>query len=493
MAFKKVYNCPLKRRPTSVCVDAEHLIVSNSATDIQSAPRVTHVIPMQQVTYKRMVLAGVYRDVTVTPPEAHINPFDAAAARMTGVDLNITRPEDQVHTIYECYTDIDLEGFEHTDENNEITGLPIPYRVTIEKTSRRILEIRRDWKDGDEDYTRKRTFVPFGFVPAFGFYNIGLLQILGNTTSALTGAWRLLLDAGMFSNFPGFLYAKTGARQTNNNFRVPPGGGAPVDVPGGVRLQDAIMPLPYKGPDPALMQLSEQVAAGGQRLGGTAELPTAEGRADVPVGTMLAAVEQAGKILDAVHKRMCTAQGTEIELLCDLLRENPASLWMGTPNTNGWDEQKVLAAFQQYNIIPRCDPNTPSHVHRLMKASALAQVAQQAPPGILDPVAVIKRLLAMMRIDDADALFLPPAPPPGAGQPNPDMLKADAAKQSNDAKLAAAKLTDETKRLDILARAQMQSEKLAHDKDMQRGNMAKELLIHPEGGAILGGDLGGLG
>jgi hypothetical protein len=241
------------------------------------------------------------------------------------------------------------------------------------------------------------------------------------------------------------------------------------------------------------MQLSEQVAAGGQRLGGTAELPTAEGRADVPVGTMLAAVEQAGKILDAVHKRMCTAQGTEIELLCDLLRENPASLWMGTPNTNGWDEQKVLAAFQQYNIIPRCDPNTPSHVHRLMKASALAQVAQQAPPGILDPVAVIKRLLAMMRIDDADALFLPPAPPPGAGQPNPDMLKADAAKQSNDAKLAAAKLTDETKRLDILARAQMQSEKLAHDKDMQRGNMAKELLIHPEGGAILGGDLGGLG
>jgi len=477
MSFKKVYKCPIKRRPVSETVDAEHLIVSNTAVDIQSAPRATHVIPMQQTTFKRMVLAGVYRDVDLTPPDAHINPFDAARARMDGVNLNVTRPEDQVYTIYECYCDINLAGFEHKDANGKVTGLPLPYRVTIEKTSRVILDIRRDWKEDDQDCIRKKTFVPFGFVPAFGFYNIGLLQILGNSTLAVTGAWRMLLDAGMFSSFPGWLYAKNGARQVDNNFRVPPGGGMPIEVPAGMKLGDAIMPIPYKAPDPTFIQLIELISSNGQRLGGTADLPTSDGRSDVPVGTMLAAIEQAMKVLDAVHKRLHAAQSRELALIRDLIREDPEALWRGTPNHAGWDAEKVLMALNAYNVVPRSDPNTPSHVHRLMKATALGQVAQAAPPGLFDAKAVVLRLLRMMRIDDVDTLLA--APEAQGQQLDPMAEQANVAREANAAKVQATQQQTQVKLLDIQSRAQTAHDKMQSDLELEKLRIAEHLAVHP--------------
>ncbi len=477
MAFKKVFKCPIRRRPVSECVDAEHLIVSNTAVDLQTAPRVTQEVPMNQTTFKRMQLADVYRDIDLTPPDPNINSFDAAKARIEGINLNVTRPEDQIHTILECYTDVDLAGFEHT-KNGKQTGLPLPYRVTIEKTSRKILEIRRDWKEGDEDFLRRRTFVPFGFVPYMGFYNIGLLQILGNSTLSLTGVWRLLLDAGMFSNFPGFLYARIGARQANNNFRVPPGGGAPVDVQGDRKLQDSIMPLPYKGPDPALMQLAEEIAQHGERLAGTAQLPTGDGNQAVPVGTMLAAIERNDITLNAVHKRLHAAQGTELELIRDLLAEDPEALWRGTPNRNGWNEQLVRQALTSYNIVPRSDPNTPSHVHRLMKATALAQIAQQSPPGIFDPRAVLTRVLTMMRIDDVQGLFLPPQQP--GAMPNPEMLKHQNEQQTNQLKMQIAQQQAALKIADIQSRERAMAMRLAADREIKSMEIAEHLAVHPE-------------
>jgi hypothetical protein len=488
MAFKKVYYCPLRRRPVSEMVDAEHLVVANTATDIQTASRVTHVIPMQFTTFKRMQLTGVYLDKDLQSPDANISPFDAAKARMEGINLNVTRPEDQVRTIYECRCDLDLPGFEH-HRDGEPTGLPLPYRVTIDHTSRTVLEIRRDWAEGDDDFIRKRTFVPFGFAPTFGFYCTGLLQILGNATTAVTGAWRLLLDAGMFSNFPGFLYAKNGAKQSNNNFRIAPGSGAPVDVPGGVKLHDAVMPLPYKGPDPALMQLAQAIAQAGKQLGGTAELPTENANGDIPVGTMLAAIEQAGKVLNAVHKRLHAAQSVEMKLLVDLLRRHPESLLepettAQDPDQPAWTPAVIQHALQNYNLQPRSDPNTPSHVHRLMKATALAMVAQQTPPGVFDPRKVVARVLQMMQIDDVDDLFLPPQQP--GSQPSPEQLKAQTAQQANTAKLQTAIITAQTKAQDIQARMQSEAAKMDHDKQLEYLRLMQHLITHPMAGAIFG-------
>ena len=216
-------------------------------------------------------------------------------------------PDDRDRLIYEVYCDLDLTGFEHKHKGKE-SGLEIPYIVTIDDSSQQILSIVRNYDEDDQELpTAKKRFAKYTFVPGMGFYDIGLLHILGNTTNAITAAWRELLDAGMYNNFPGFLMADTGARQNTNIFRVPPGGGALVKT-NGMPLTQAIMPLPYKEPSGALMNLVTQMADTVMRVGGTSEVMVAEGKADSPVGTTLAMFEQAQKVLNAVHKRLHQAQ-----------------------------------------------------------------------------------------------------------------------------------------------------------------------------------------
>ena len=220
-----------------------------------------------------------------------------------------------------------------------------------------------------------------------GFYDIGLLHILGNTTNAVTAAWREMLDAGMYANFPGFLMADTGARQNTNIFRVPPGGGALVKT-GGMPISQAIMPLPYKEPGQAMMNLVSNMVETGQRVGSTSELQVGEGRQDAPVGTTLAMIDQATKILNSVHKRMHASQAEEFQLLVRCFREHPESFWkrMKSPSAP-WNYQLFIEALDNYELVPQADPNTASQTQRLMKVMALKQL-QQGNPGMYDPIKI---------------------------------------------------------------------------------------------------------
>jgi uncharacterized OsmC-like protein len=251
--------------------------------------------------------------------------------------------------------------------------------VTIDVSSRQILSIVRNYKEEEKLPTARKVFVKYPFVPGLGFYDIGLLHILGNTTNAVTAAWRELLDAGMFAAFPGFLMAEQGARQNTNIFRVPPGGSATVKT-NGMRISDAIMPLPYKEPSGALASLCENISQYGQRLGGTAELAVGEGRQDAPVGTTLAMIDQATKVLNSVHKRLHAAQAEEFQLLKACFRDNPESFWQrNNAPAYHWDQQTFLQALENYYLVPQADPNTASHTQRMMKTMALIQMASQAP------------------------------------------------------------------------------------------------------------------
>ena len=228
----------------------------------------------------------------------------------------------------------------------------------------------------------RQVFVKYSFVPGLGFYDIGLLHILGNTTSAVTAAWREMLDAGMYANFPGFLMADTGARQNTNIFRVPPGGGALVKT-GGLPINQAIMPLPYKEPGMALMNLVSNMVETGQRVGTTSELQVGEGRDNAPVGTTLALIDQATKILNAVHKRMHVSQAQEFELLVRCFREHPESFWNRNKRPHRvWDEATFLSAIDNSDLVPQADPNTSSQTQRLMKITALKQLQATNPSKI---------------------------------------------------------------------------------------------------------------
>ena len=432
-AFKKVYYCPLRNRPVSETVDADDLIVNNEATDLSNARRITHRISMRPSVVKRMQIIGAYRDVDLgQTKQKELDAVQKEKNAIQGLQDDINVAEDRDREIYECYCELDIPGYEH-EIDGESSGLEVPYRVTIDVSSKQILNIVRNYDEEDQELPEANThFVKYDFVPGLKFYGMGLLHILGNTTNGLTAVWRELLDAGMYSNFPGFLYAKTSGRQNSNIFRVPPGGGAQIDT-AGMPIQQAVMPLPYKEPSGALAAFAETISQYGQRLGGTAEMQVGEGKAEAPVGTMLAMIEQAQKLLNSVHKRMHAAQADEFQLLAQCFREHPESFWQRNKRpANKWSEKTFLDALDNYELVPQADPNTASHIQRVMKVTALVQMAQTAPT-LYNLDAVNREALLTLGWSNANSLLRDPV-----NNPTPPDPQAQAAQMAGQAAMITA-------------------------------------------------------
>ena len=439
-SFKKIYFCPLRSRPVSESVDADNLIVNNAATDLRNAKRVTHKSMMKQSTVKRLQILGVYRDIDLSRPDApKIDALKQEKNSQQGIEDESSNPDDRDREMYECYCELDIKGFEHKFKGRP-SGLEIPYRVTMDASTKEILAIVRNYDEDDKPLPSARdVFVKYTFVPGLGFYDIGLLHILGNTTNALTAAWREMLDNGMYANFPGFLLADTGGRQNTNIFRIPPGGGALVKT-GGMKMSEAVMPLPYNTSGQAALQsLVTDMAQTGMRIGGTSEQQVGEGRADAPVGTTLAMIDQATKMLNAVHKRMHTAQAEEFKLLSRCFEEHPESfLAAKCKSKTKWDEATFLAALKNCNLVPQADPNTASQTQRLMKIAAL-KMLQAAQPQMYNPIAVDTAAIQALGFSNPEQFF---APASAMGSPPPELQKMQAEtqikKQDADTRTAEA-------------------------------------------------------
>jgi hypothetical protein len=437
--FKKVYFCPLRNRPVSESVDADDIIVNQNAVTIRDARRVTHRTFLSKSTITRLQILGVYRDVALPDPSpTQPDSLQEAEKSQQGISISDSRPDDRDREIYEICCELNVRGFEHEWKGKE-TGLEIPYKVTIDKSSRTMLSIVRNYDQDDVRLPQARTlYVKYTFVPGFGFYDIGLLHILGNTTNAVTAAWREMLDNGMFANFPGFLMAKAGTRQNTNVFRVPPGGGAPIDTQG-MPITQAVMPLPYESAHMApLMTLVQDMVQTGQRVGGTSELQVGEGRAEAPVGTTLALIDQAVKVMNSVHKRLHASQAEEFQLLVKVFKEHPESFWMRKcKSKTPWDEAKFMAAANNCELVPQADPNTASMGQRVMKIQGLKQL-QAASPNLYDPIAIDTAALQAMGWNNPEQFFVPPA----ARAAPPPQLQQLQAEMQNDKAAAQAKITE---------------------------------------------------
>jgi hypothetical protein len=376
---KKVYHCPIRRRPVSESIPIEDFIVSNALTDLGNAQRITHRAKMKPSRLKRMQILGVWRDIPIGVPTQSDQPnaVDQAKADVVGVQPQVQDPKDADYTVYEVYCELVLD--EYAPKQFKGKELPLPYRVTIEKDSEKVLEIRRNWKNDDPQCMAKEFFVEFPFVKAFGFYGIGLLHILGNTTKTLTAIWREAIDNGMFANFPGFLYNKGVGRQLTNNFRVAPGQGVGIDAGLG-SLRDNVMQLPYRDLGPAFAAFTNHVEEVGSRLGGTAQIGVGEGKQDAPVGTTMALIEQATKPTSAAMKRLHTAQGKEFQLLKDRFQEDPEAFWrFNRKPAAPWQKEQFIKALNDYDLVPVSDPNNPTRLHRMGKAEAFKGMVAMAP------------------------------------------------------------------------------------------------------------------
>lgn len=490
--FKKVYRCPMRRRPVSECVNTKDFIVSDTAKDLKSCGRITLQIEMRPSVMKRMQLIKAYRKVDLPQPVVSTNTVDQKISGIQGTTPALDRPEDYPFNLYETQCELDLEKYAPKDFKDK--GIPLPYFVTLDKDSREILSLRRDWNENDDDAERRQMYVKFPYIPGPGFYGTGLLNILGNSAAAMTAVDRESIDAGMFASFPGGLIDKAAVRQNSANFRVAPGEFAPIDL-NGKPINQVVAPMPYKDVSSGLMALREAIITQSKSLSGAAEINVGEGLKDIPVGTMLAQIEQATKIMSAAHKDLHTAHAEEIELFIELFRENPDDFFRGVKKRKkfdkrnkalliaqgvnaqeipdapvvNWDEQKFIQALDDYQLIPRSDPNTPSHLHRLAKAVAYSQIVLNPVLGKYFDGKKIAQMICRALKDNPDGLVVDPPPQQPGSDPQTAkaLLDYQAKQQANQVKMT-----------DIQQKGALEDKKQQGEQQVEQIRLAREEVIH---------------
>ena len=405
-AFKKVYFDDLLDRAVSRFVPADDLVVPYNATDLASASRVTHVIRMGLNSIRKFQAGGFYRDVELSPYESDDELKDKERELM-GIQKTM---DDQDCTLLEVHTDLDLPGFEHISPlDNEETGIKLPYIVTIDEGSTKILSIRRNWQEGDELYRKLQYFAHYKFLPGLGFYGFGLLHMIGGLGRSATSILRQLIDAGTLANLPAGFKAR-GIRIRDSDEPLAPGEFRDIDVPGGA-LRDAIIPLPYKEPSQTLMSLLGFVVDAGRRFAAIADLQVGDGNQNAAVGTTVALLERGSKVMSAIHKRMHYAQKQEFKMLAKIFAESLPPVYP----YNVWGAESVIKQTdfdERIDVIPVSDPNIFSMSQRLALAQTQLQLAQ-SNPQMHNLYEAFRRIYEAIGVQNIEAIL----PPPQAPQP----------------------------------------------------------------------------
>jgi hypothetical protein len=405
-AFKKVYYDESMKRAVSKFVACEDLVVPYITTDLRSAERITHVVHMQTNDLRKMQVSGFYRDIPIYP-EA-MSPTDSQSKIN---ELQGERPggHDEEYILLECHVDLDLLGYEDTDEEGEPTGVRLPYIVTADESSGEVLAIRRNWSPDDEFIKKKQYFVHFKFLPGLGFYGFGLIHMIGGLSRSATSILRQLIDAGTLANLPAGFKAR-GIRIRDDDEPLSPGEFRDVDSPGG-NLRDSLLPLPYKEPSATLFQLLGLIIQSGQRFSAISELPISENglNREMPVGTTMALLERGTKVMSGIHKRLHHAQRLELKLLAAVFADYLPPEY--PYDTIGAEKSIKASDFdKRVDIIPVSDPNIFSSSQRAMLAQMQLQLAQAAP-DMHNMYEAYRRMYEALGIKDVDLVLPPPKDP----------------------------------------------------------------------------------
>jgi hypothetical protein len=394
-AFKKVYFDPSLNRQVSLFVPAEDLIVPYGASDLQSADRVTHVMRKTENELRKLQVAGFYRDIDLGDP---VNSFDDVEKKIAE-KMGFQATTDDRYKLLEIQVNLDIEGFEDKDEDDKVTGIALPYIVTVEKGTQKVLAIRRNWRPEDETKQKRNHFVHYGYVPGFGFYCFGLIHLVGAFAKSGTSIIRQLVDAGTLSNLPGGFKAR-GLRIKGDDTPISPGEFRDVDVPSGV-LKDNILPLPYKEPSQVLYSLLGTIVEEGRRFASASDMKIADMSANTPVGTTLAILERTLKVMSAVQARVHYSMKQELKLLKDIIRDYTPDQYSYTP-----DIGTRFAKQEDYDncdVIPVSDPNAATMSQKVVQYQAVLQLAQQAPQ-LYDLGQLHRQMLEVLGIKNAKKL-----------------------------------------------------------------------------------------
>jgi len=406
-AFKKVYYDEILKRCVAKFVASEDLVINYLATDLEQAERITHIVKMSSNEVRKLQVSGFYRDVEINSGLIeNTNEVQAKVNELQGVEA-VSEEQNEEHIILEMHVDADVPGFEDT------SGVKLPYIITIDQYSQKILSIKRNYKEGDTTYKKNAYFVHFKFLPGLGFYGFGLIHMLGGLSRTATSVLRQLIDAGTLANLPAGFKAR-GMRIRDHDEPLQPGEFRDVDVTG-TSIKESLLPLPYKEPSGTLFQLLGFSVDAGKSFAAIADMKMGEGNEQNPVGTTLALLERGTKVMSAIQKRLYYSQRKEFKLLATCLQ-------MYTPpeypyHVVGGDRMIKQADFDdRVDIIPVSDPNIFSMSQRVMLAQQQLQLAQ-SNPQMHNLREAYRRMYAAMGVDSIDAILKPDRDQPAPQSP----------------------------------------------------------------------------
>jgi len=397
-AFRKVYFDPSLDRPSSIFVPAEDVVVNYGASDLETCERATHVMRKSSNTVRKMQFNGFYKDIDIPDGSQKNSDITKKYNEITGE--SDTYNYDQNHTILEMQVDLDLEGFEDTDENGEETGIAIPYVVTIDFPSGIILSIRRNYYEDDAKKIRRMHFVHYQYLPGLGFYGFGLIHMVGGLAKSATSILRQLVDAGTLSNLPGGLKAR-GLRIKGDDTPIMPGEFRDVDVPGGA-IRDNITFLPYKEPSSTLFALLGNIVEEGRRFASMSDMKVSDMSNNAPVGTTLALLERNQKVMSAVQSRLHASMRKEFNILVGIVKDftDPSYPY----ETDEGEDIKTEDFDNRVDVLPVSDPNAATMAQRIMQYQAAMQLAQSAPDMYNLPE-LHRQMLGVLGIEDVENII----------------------------------------------------------------------------------------
>ena len=478
-SFKKVYYDESLGRAVSKFIAPEDLIVPYYTTDLETCPRITNVIKIAENEVRKLQSMGFYKKIDISGGDS-VDEYSGVKEEIDKLSgMEPSYDDGEVSLLYEVHCNLELEGFEDTDEEGQLTGIKLPYIVTIDTNSNDILSVRRNYKEDDALKTKIEYFVHFKFLPGLGFYGFGLTHMIGGLSKASTSIMRQLIDAGTLANLPAGFKTR-GIRIRDEDTPIQPGEFRDVDAPGG-SLRDSIQPLPFKEPSGTLLQLLSILVNSGQKFASIAEINTGQGNPNAPVGTTLALLERSTKVLSAIHKRLHNSQKKEFKILANVFQEY---LPQEYPYSVANNETTIkLSDFdEKVDIFPISNPDIFSQSQRIAMAQEMMQLVQSNPQvhGPNGTYEAYKRMYSAIGVDNVEQILTPPPPtdplPLEAGFENNQLLLGQQAQafpqQNHDAHIAIHMSLLNTPPVQMNAQVQA----LIHSHIMQHLQMKADIL-----------------
>jgi hypothetical protein len=403
-AFKKVYYDEIMQRAVSKFVPADDLVVPYTATSLDDAESIIHIVKISENDLRKQQVGGFYRDLELNPSYMNESETDKKERELDGTRKG---KDERMFTLLECHVNLDIDGFNDTDAEGLATGIKLPYIVTIEEGSREVLSIRRNYEIGDPQRNKINYFVHFKFLPGLGFYGFGLIHMIGGLSRTATSALRSLLDAGTLSNLPAG-FKMRGIKMRDESQAIQPGEFRDVDAPGG-NLKDAFMTLPFKEPSQTLLSLMGVVVNAGQRFASIADLQVGDGNQQAAVGTTVAMLERGSRTMSAIHKRLYASMKKEFSLLARVFKLYLPPIYP-YDIIGGQRQVKQLDFDDRVDIMPVADPNIFSQTQRISLAQTEMQLAS-SNPQIHNQYQVYRNMYEALGVKDIDSILIRPQPP----------------------------------------------------------------------------------